>query len=162
MFRFINKITESFGLSYPEEYLSRIQYLKRLAEEEIAKVIDDILTKPQCIVGRSDKLLLVDALKEGQTIVEIEAPLLTFPRATPDQWNGTIDHMDAISGTYYLYEGDALPLYYGDHLLKRFSGAPKICPALKKALGPNYQVTMITDAYKSPASRFVIVLPKSL
>ena len=166
MFRFVNKISESLGLSYPEEYLSRIQALKRLGEQEISKVVEEILTTPQWVVGRSEKLLLTDAFKEavqeGRSLVEIEAPLLTFPRGSPTQWNGDIDHVDTITGTYFLFVGKIGYITYGDHLLKKFSGAPTIVPALKKALGPQYQVTMSVDAYKSPASRFVIVLPKSL
>ena len=165
MFRFVNKISENLGLSYPEKYLLRIQALKRLGENEISKVIQEILTTPQWVVGRSEKLLLADAMKEaveeGRYLVEIEAPLLTFPRGSPTQWNGDIDHVDTITGMYFLFVGDKPYITYGDHLLKKFSGGPMIAPALKKALGPEYQVTLSVDAYKSPASRFVIVLPKT-
>jgi hypothetical protein len=162
----LSKITQSLGLSYPDEYLQRIQFLKGMAEREINSVVEHILTSPQEIVNRCDKIFLTDAIKEaiqeGRNSIEVAAPLLTFPKATPEQWNGLIDHVDTITGTYFLYEGDALPIHYGDHLLKKFPGGPKIVTALNKALGSQYHVTMNIDAYKTPASRFVITLPKSL
>ena len=166
MFRMFSKVSESLGLSYPGEYLSRIQLLKRLAEKELEKVVDEILTRPQHIVDHSQPMLLSDAIavaiSEGRNIVEVGAPLLTFPKATKEQWNGDIDHVDTIEGIYNLYIGSPHEVRYGDHLLKKFKGAPTVVSALRKALGDNYQVTMSVDAMKSPASRFIIVIPRSL
>lgn len=146
--------------------MHRIHLLKAVGEREIQKVVDDILTKEVWIAGRSDRMLLADAIQEAiheeRSTIEVAAPLLTFPKATEEQWNGTIDHLDTITGTYNLYIGDPFATHYGEHMLKKFSGGPKIAHALRKALGSEYQVTMSVDAYKSPASRFVIVLPKSL
>lgn len=166
MFKLYSRVTQSLGLSYPEEYIPRIHALKHVAEEEIAKTIDELLTKPQWIVNSSTKMTLgeaiKDALQDGRNMVEIAAPLLTFPHATPEKWNGDIDHVDTITGTYHLFTGKPTYIQYGDHLLTKFKGAPTIVPALKKALGDNFNVTMSVDAYKSPSSRFVIVFPPSL
>ncbi len=166
MFRFAKKVTDSLGLSYPDEYLVRIQHLKHLAEEEISKVIDTLLTKPQWIVGKSQKMTLSEAIKEavwdGTNIVEVAAPLLTFPHATDDKWNGDIDHVDVISGIYFIFTGNPFYVTYGDHLLTKYRGAPQILPALEKILGSGFHVTMVNNPNKSPASRFLIVLPKNL
>ena len=161
----VQKLSQSLGLSYPDEHLPRIQALKQLAEEEIEKVIDNILTQPQWVVGKSQKLTLVEAMKEaihdGSDLVEVAAPLLTFPRASNEQWNGDIDHVDTVTGVYSLFTGNQGYITYGDQLLTKYKGAPMIVPALKKALGENFNVTMVIDANKSPASRFVIVLPSN-
>lgn len=166
MFKLYSRITQSLGLSYPEEYIPRIHTLKGVAEEEIAKVIDELLTKPQWIVGTSLKMTvgeaIQDALREERGMVEIAAPLLTFPKATPEKWNGDVDHVDTITGTYSLFTGKSTYIQYGDHLLTKFKGAPSIVPALRKALGDNFNVTIAIDANKSPAARFVIVFPPSL
>lgn len=161
MFKAIKRVSESLGLSYPDEHLSRIHKLKRLAEDEMAKVIDEILTKPQRFVNRSESMYLTDALKEAleeeRHMLEIEAPFLTFPYATDKQWNGDIDHVDTITGTYCLFTGKDTYTTYGDHLLTKYKGAPQIVPALQKALGHNFNVTMVVDANKSPSSRFILV-----
>lgn len=166
MFHLAKKVTQSLGLSYPEEHLPRIQKLKHLAHEELEKVIDELLTKPQWIVGKSQQMTLgeaiQEAIKEENDIVEIAAPLLTFPRATKEQWNGDIDHVDTITGTYFLFTGNPGYITYGKHLLTKYSGAPKVVSALNKALGHQFNVTMVIDANRSPASRFVIVIPKTL
>jgi hypothetical protein len=166
MFRFMKKVSQSMGLSYPDQHLARIQNLKHLAEEEIETVIDDLLTNPQTIVGTSHKMTLGDAVKEairnGSDLVEVAAPLLTFPRATKEQWNGDIDHVDTITGTYFLFTGNPSYISYGKHLLTSYKGAPRIVPSLKKALGDNFNITMVIDAHKSPACRFVIIVPESL
>lgn len=166
MFNLYSRITQSLGLSYPEEFLPRIQLLKTLGEKEIEGVIHQLLSEPQHIVNRSEKMLLTDAIREAiqeeQQILEVEAPLLTFPRATPQQWNGMIDHIDTITGTYNLYVGPQYPTHFGEHFLKKFKGGPQIVPALNKALGPKYKVTMMVNAYKSPASRFILVLPRTI
>ena len=156
----LTTLKDLFVNKYPEKYEKRIQALKVYTEEEIAKCVQEILTKPQWIVHRSEKMLLLEAVQEarneGRNMIEIEAPLLTFPRATKEKWNGTIDHCDTITGMYHLYIGEEYTTHYGDHLLKTFKGGPKIVPALKKALGCN--ITMIVDAEKSPASRFIIII----
>ena len=166
MFKLYSRITQSMGLSYPEEYLPRIQLLKKVGEKEIETVIHQLLSEPQTIVNRSEKMLLADAIREAieeeQPTLEVEAPLLTFPRATPQQWNGTIDHIDTITGTYNLYVGREFPTHYSEHHLKKFPGGPKVVTALNKALGPQYKVTMMVDAYKCPASRFILVLPRTI
>ena len=162
----MKKVSQSMGLSYPDQHLARIQTLKHLAEEEIETVIDDLLTNPQTIVGTSHKMTLGDAMKEairdGSDLVEIAAPLLTFPKATKGQWNGDIDHVDTITGTYSLFTGNRSYITYGKHLLTNYKGGPRIVPALKRALGDNFNVTMVVDPQKSPASRFVIIIPKNL
>lgn len=166
MFRFVKKISESFGLSYPDEHLPRIQNLKYLAEEEIAKVVDDILTNPQWIVGKSQRMTLGEAIKEatydGSNLIEIAAPLLTFPRATKEEWNGDIDHIDTITGTYCLFTGNTRYITYGDHLLTKYKGGPRVVPALKKVLGEEFEITLSIDASKSPSSRFMILIPNAL
>lgn len=166
MFKLYSRISQSLGLSYPEEYIPRIQALKHVAEEEIAKTIDELLTKPQWIAGTSNRMTVGEAiqqaLRDERNMVEVAAPLLTFPPATNKQWNGDIDHVDTITGTYYLFTGKSNYIMYGEHLLTKFKGAPTIVPALKKALGDNFNVTMVIDANKSPASRFVIVFPPSI
>ena len=166
MVRFLSRISASLGLSYPEEYMTRIHRLKAMAENEIDMAVEEILTTPQRIVGYAESMLLADAIKEavreGRGSLEVVAPLLTFPRATPEQWNGTIDHFDTITGTYVLYMGEPFATQHGEHLFKKFAGGPKIVPALKRALGSDYNVTMSIDAYRSPASRFIIILPTTL
>lgn len=166
MLKLYSKLSETLGFSYPKEHLARIHALKRLGEEEIHKTIDEILTKPQWIVGRSGKMLLTDALRDaihdGQTLIEIAAPLLTFPRATPEKWNGDIDHVDTITGTYSLFTGNENYYTYGDHLLTKYKGGPTLVPFLRKALGEQFNVTMKVDAYKDPASRIILVFPKTL
>lgn len=160
MLKAMKRVSETMGLSYPEEYLPRIAKLKSLGEKEIANVVEEILSQPQEIVGSIRPRLLNDAIQEslaaGQTNLEFKAPLLTFPRATPTQWNGEIDHLDTITGTYTLYLGEPWQPQYGPHLLKTFKGAPQIVPALQKALGRNVQVLLKIDAYSNPSSRFVL------
>ncbi len=155
------RISESLGLSYPEEYLNRIQLLKKLGEIEIEKTVEEILTTPQRIVGFSEPMLVADAVAKAivrkLNYIEVAAPLLTFPRATPTQWNGNVDHIDTITGTYNLYVGKTWEVPYGPHLLKTFKGGPQIVPALKKALGPNFEVTMKIDSHSTPSSRFILV-----
>ena len=166
MFKLYSRISQSLGLSYPEEYIPRIQALKQTAEEEIAKTVDDLLTKPQWIAGTSIRMTVGEAIQQAlsdeRNMVEVAAPLLTFPHATPTKWNGDIDHVDTITGTYHLFTGKPTYIQYGDHLLTKFKGAPTIVVALKKALGDNFNVTMVIDANKSPAARFVIVFPPSI
>lgn len=161
MFKTMKRMSESLGLSYPEEYLNRIHRLKALGEKEIATVVEEILTQPQQIVGGLQPKLLKDAVQDcldsDRNFLEIKAPLLTFPRATPTQWNGNVDHVDTITGTYHLYLGKKWEPKYGSHLLKTFKGGPQIVTALKKALGPNVEVTMKIDAYSSPSSRFILI-----
>ncbi len=166
MFRMMSKVSESLGLSYPEEHLSRIQKLKHLAQEEIDKVIDDLLTNPQWIVGKSQRMPLGqavhEAIKDETYLLEVAAPLLTFPRATKEKWNGDVDHVDTITGTYFLFTGNPGYLTYGQHLLTKYKGGPTMVSGLRKALGHDFNVTMAIDANRSPASRFVIVIPQSL
>ena len=163
MFRFVEKVSQSLGLSYPDEHLDRIQTLKQLANEEIQAVINDLLTKPQWIIGKSEKMTfgeaVNEALRDESNLVEIAAPLLTFPKATKEEWNGDIDHIDTITGTYCLFTGNPGYITYSDRLLTKYKGGPRIVPALKKILGDNFQVTMVVDANRSPSSRFVIVIP---
>lgn len=144
---------------YPEQYRLRIEALKRLGEAEIETVIQDIFTKPQRIVGQSQKMLLSDAIQqakqEERVFLEIEAPFLTFPRATPEQWNGNIDSIDTITGIYTIFTGDEFEKH-NLRLKKVYKGGPQILPALQKALG--YNITMKVDPFISPSSRFIIVI----
>jgi hypothetical protein len=111
-------------------------------------------------------MLLTDALREathdGQTLLEIAAPLLTFPRATPEKWNGDIDHVDTITGTYYLFTGNEAYYTYGDHLLTKYKGGPTLLPFLRKALGEDFHIVMNVNPQKDPASRIILVFPKNL
>lgn len=165
MFKLYSRVSQTLGLQYPDEYIPRILSLKKLAEDEIAITIDDLLTNPQWIAGTSCQMTIGDAIKDAlqdeRTMVEIAAPLLTFPKATPELWNGEIDHVDTITGTYHLFTGKPSYIQYGDHLVTSFKGAPCIVPALKKVLGDSFNVTMMIDANKSPASRFIIVFPSA-
>lgn len=162
MFRMISSLKETLGLSYPKSYKKRIDALRRLAIQEIEATIDDILTKEQRFVGYSTPMHLEDAINyaRGQEkgFLEFEAPLLTFPKATPEQWNGEIDHVDTMTGEYFLYTGTQLD-QYSSHLLKRFKGAPQFVHAFKKVLGPNANVVVSVDINKSPVSRIILVLP---
>jgi hypothetical protein len=165
MLKLYSKLSETLGFTYPKEHAARIDALKRLGEQEIHKTIDEILTKPQYIVDKG-KMLLTDALKEavhdGQTMIQIAAPLLTFPRATPEKWNGDIDHVDTITGTYSLFTGNENYYTYGDHLLTKYKGGPTLVPFLRKALGEQFNITMKVDTHKDPASRIILVFPKTL
>ena len=162
MLKAIQTAYESLRHPYPEKYKGRIQELKRLGEAEIQKVIEEIQTKPQRIAGQSEKMLLSEAIeqakKEERSIVEIEAPFLTFPRATPERWNGNIDSIDTITGTYTIFTGEDIERH-NLRLKKFYQGGPQIVPALRRALGYQYNVTMKIDPYLSPASRFILVLP---
>ncbi len=158
----MKRMKESVGLTYPEKYQERIQHLKECGNEEIQKVIHDILTKPQHILEFPGKLMISDAieqaLSEERNYIEFEAPLLTFPRSTPEQWNGNIDNIDTITGEYNIFTGKE----YEKHNLrlnKKFGGGPQIIPALEKALGKPYKVTMRIDAYATPSSRFIVIFP---
>ena len=163
MLKLYSNLSESLG--YPKQYKARIQALKKLGEEEIEKTIDEILTKPQFIVGRGKMHLfdaIRDALHDGQTFIEIAAPLLTFPRATPEKWNGDIDHIDTITGSYYIFTGQPFYITYGDHLLTKYKGGPTLVSLLQKTLGDGFNVTMKVDANKSPASRIILVFRKDI
>jgi hypothetical protein len=144
------------------QFRDRIYDLKSLGETEIASVIQDILTKPQRFVGYPDKMLLSDAIalakKEERNFLEFEAPFLTFPKATPERWNGNIDSIDTITGTYTIFTGDEFEKH-NLRLKKFYKGGPQILPALKRVLGPEYNVTMKVDTYMAPSSRFILVLP---
>lgn len=164
----ISAIRETFGslLSiYPEKYRVQIRNLKRSTEEQLAECIDEILTKPQSFTGFRDKMLLTDAIAKAvefeENYLEMEAPLLTFPRATSTVWNGDRDHVDTIRGTYTIFTGgeyDRGDLKY----MRTFKGAPQFITAFKKVLGPNFHVTMKVDANKVPASRIIVVFNPSL
>lgn len=162
MFKVMKQAYESMTQSYPEQYKERIQKLNVLGKEGIQMVINDILTKPQRIVDQSEKMLLSDAIQQAQreerNFIQIEAPFLTFPRATPEQWNGNIDSIDTITGTYTIFTGDEFEKH-NLRLKKTYKGGPQIVPALKKALG--YNITMRVDPNCSPSSRFIIVFPSA-
>jgi hypothetical protein len=99
---------------------------------------------------------IVKAIELEENFLEMEAPLLTFPRATPTAWNGDRDHVDTIRGTYHIFTGGELDA--GNlRLMKTFKGAPQFLPAFKKILGRNFQVTMKIDPNKVPASRIIMV-----
>lgn len=160
MFNSIRETFSSFLNSYPEKYKVRIRNLKRSTEEDINKCIDEILTKPHHFTGFRDRMLLTDAIVKAieleENFLEMEAPLLTFPRASPTAWNGDRDHVDTITGTYHIFTGGE---YDSGNLrfMKSFKGAPQFLPAFKKVLGPNFQVTMKIDPNKVPASRIIMV-----
>jgi len=162
MFKAIQSAYVSMRHPYPEKFRERIQKLKSLGESEIETVIEEILTKPQRFVGFSDKMLLSDAIalakKEEQNFLEMEAPFLVFPRATPQQWNGNIDSIDTITGTYTIFTGDDSEKH-NLRLKKFYKGGPQILPALKRVLGYEFNVTMKIDPLITPSSRFILVFP---
>jgi hypothetical protein len=158
----VRRMKETVGLTYPEKYQARIDYLKKYGQEEIEKVIHDILTKPQHVMDFPGKIMISEAILQAQqeecNFIQFEAPLLTFPRATPQQWNGNIDHIDTITGEYTIFTGKE----YENHNLrlnKKFKGGPQIVPALQEALGGNFKVTMRIDANATPSSRFIVIFP---
>jgi hypothetical protein len=159
---FMRRMKESVGLSYPLQYQERIEKLKHLGQEEIEKIIHDILTKPQHVMNFPGKTMIADAILQAQqeerNLIEFEAPLLTFPRATPERWNGNIDNINTITGEYTIFTGKEYELH-NLRLNKKFKGGPQIVPALQNALGDPFKVTMQIDAYKTPSSRFIVLFP---
>lgn len=162
MLKAIRNTYTSLRYPYPEQYKARIEALKRLGEAEIERVVDDIISKPQSIVGQSEKMLLSDAIaqarQEERDMIEIAAPFLLFPKATPERWNGNIDSIDTITGTYTIFTGNEFELH-NLRLKKCYKGGPRIVPALQQALGYHCNVTMRVDPYMTPSSRFIVILP---
>lgn len=147
---------------YPEQYKERILSLKSLGEQELQTVINDLLTKPQRFVGFSGTLTLSEAIQQAQredlNFLQMEAPFLTFPKATPTKWNGCRDHIDTITGTYFIFTGKNEYERTNLRLMKPYKGGPQLVPTLQKALGSDIRVTMKVDPMMTPASRILLVL----
>ena len=147
--------------AYPDQYKPQIESLKKLGEQELQTVIQEFLTQPQRIVGFHEKMTVSDAIqqaqKEDSDFLEIQAPFLTFPRATSTKWNGNIDHIDTITGTYHIFTGKQDHERINLRLMKQFKGGPQLVPTLQKAIGHSILVTMRVDPMSSPSSRIILV-----
>lgn len=153
MFAQIKDSFDSFFLGYPVKEKNRILALKTTAITGIQQGIDQFLTENLYCINYDKRLTLTDALKRAKeddsTMLQFEAPLLTFPRSTPARWNGDIDHVDTITGTYYLV----------DNLqsIRSYRGAPKFIDVLRSTLKSNFNITMRVDANMTPSSRIILV-----
>lgn len=158
MFTMIKQVVQG----YPEQYKDRIHQLKTLGELELQTVVNDLLTKPQRFVEFSGTLTLSDAIQQAQRedldFLQMEAPFLTFPKATPTKWNGYRDHIDTITGTYFIFTGKHEYERTNLRLMKSYKGGPQLVPTLQKALGNEIRVTMRVDPMISPSSRILLVL----
>ena len=156
-------VTDNFyRYMQPTRYRGRIEALRQAAEFEISQCIDELLSKPQYIITFEKRMSLIDAialcLEEKIDMLEVEAPLLTFPRATANEWNGDIDHVDTLTGTYTIFTGSEYDI--GNvRYMRSYKGAPQFISALRKVLGRNINITMHVDPKRSPSARILLVLP---
>ena len=160
MLRSIQESIQAYRYSYPNEYRARIASLKSFGEKEIDALIQELTTLPQTFVGHHNKMTLSDAIKltrkEGNTVLEMKAPYLTFSKKTrAGQWDGNIDNINTITGTYRIFDGTN-PTNL--RMVKNYEGGPQIAPALEKTLGSGFRVMMRVDPYITPSSRFVIYI----
>ena len=158
MFRSIQESIQAYRYSYPNEFRERIATLKSFGEKEIQALVEELTTLPQTFVGHRKKMVLSDAIqltkKEGNKVLEMKAPYLTFSKKERStQWDGNIDNINTITGTYRIFAGENKTNL---RLVKTYEGGPKMAPALERALGPGFRVTMRVDPYITPSSRFVI------
>lgn len=154
------KVMKQMVQGYPEKYKARIETLKTLGEQELQSFIEKFLTEPQNIIGFSGKTTISDAIQQAQredlNFLEVEAPFLTFPRATPNKWNGNIDSIDTITGTYNIFTGEDHEIH-NLRLNKKYKGGPQLIPTLQKMISSEIRVTMRVDPMICPSSRIILI-----